>query len=541
MNLEKSVKETFRSLRKSQAAVVFLGLADSLMLMGITYSMQKIIDGLILGKEGRVDAYFYLFFILLIASLVVMYFLQYHLRLLGFTGDFELRAKLFANLLGKKPAYHLKNASGELLTKITNDTEQISKVYGDGLPTMIMMALRFFVTVCFMAYYNFWVTLIVLVIVFSCFLLSKVVSDKVGGHTAELQRIKGEEQQLILQSLVGFKTIYQLQKVKFFQSIYEDFLKNKKLIASSNLARAYSIFTQIFTFGFNVVPFIIILLSVPSIKSGNMTVGDAIAMYAVAGSLPEPIRLIADFVNQKKVANKIMMENEEIYLEPPMQEQKLLNDLKELGLKVESFSYDEKEILKDFSLHIERGEIITIMGESGTGKTSIFNMLCGFIQDERVKLFYNAQSLRTIDKDFYNKVLQVEQKVITIHDTIRNNITFGDIYSEEAIQEVISVAQLETLVEKKGLDYVIAEGAANISGGECQRIGIARMLLRKPNLLLLDEPTSALDNNTSENLAAALHHYAKKYGISLLVISHKDEFIDKSDRVISLTKAKSNL
>ncbi len=361
----------------------------------------------------------------------------------------------------------MQSSSGELLTKITNDTEQLSKVYGDGYPTVIMMGIRFLTTVGFMIYYNPGVTLVVLVIVFLCFALSKVVSDKLGKYSAQLQQAKGEEQQLVLQSLGGFKTIYQLQKADFFKSIYRDFLYNKKYLAASSLASQYSIFTQIFTFGFNVVPFLIILLSVPSIRSGQMTVGDAIAMYAVSGGLPEPIRIIADFVNQKKVVKQIINANEDIYEEQSEPKGKLLDPLSELGLRVESFSYDEKEILRDFSLCMRRGEMVTVMGESGTGKTSLFNMVSGFIRDERVALFFNGERMREIGSSFYGRVLQVEQKVVTIVDTVRSNICFGEEYTEDELREVIAVAQLESFVEKNGMNYIIAEGASNISGGEC--------------------------------------------------------------------------
>ncbi len=535
-NSEKVVRGAFGSLRIRQFAVVVLGVIDGLVLLGITYSMQKIIDALILGKEGNVDTYLYLFFGLLAVSVLLMYFLQYHLRLLNFTADFGIRLKLFDNLLRKTPEYHLQSSSGELLTKITNDTEQLSKVYGDGYPTVIMMGIRFLTTVGFMIYYNPGVTLVVLVIVFLCFALSKVVSDKLGKYSAQLQQAKGEEQQLVLQSLSGFKTIYQLQKADFFKSIYRDFLYNKKYLAASSLASQYSIFTQIFTFGFNVVPFLIILLSVPSIRSGQMTVGDAIAMYAVSGGLPEPIRIIADFVNQKKVVKQIINANEDIYEEQSEPKGKLLDPLSELGLRVESFSYDEKEILRDFSLCMRRGEMVTVMGESGTGKTSLFNMVSGFIRDERVALFFNGERMREIGSSFYGRVLQVEQKVVTIVDTVRSNICFGEEYTEDELREVIAVAQLESFVEKNGMNYIIAEGASNISGGECQRLGIARMLLRKPDLLLLDEPTSALDAKTSERLATALRSYAEKYDITLLVISHKNEFVEHSSQVINLNR-----
>lgn len=108
------------------------------------------------------------------------------------------------------------------------------------------------------------------------------------------------------------------------------------------------------------------------------------------------------------------------------------------------------------------------------------------------------------------------------------------IFSKEDIDEVIDVCQLRNLINNKCLDFVVDQRAENISDGEKQRVSIARMLIRKPSLLLLDEPTSALDEKTSENFVKSLIDYAHKYEMTIVAITHRNDFTTKADKIIKL-------
>ncbi|MDO4595189.1 MAG: ATP-binding cassette domain-containing protein [Tissierellia bacterium] len=126
------------------------------------------------------------------------------------------------------------------------------------------------------------------------------------------------------------------------------------------------------------------------------------------------------------------------------------------------------------------------------------------------------------------------QKSITINDTIIKNIVLGEKFSKDEIDEVIKMCQLENLIRLKGEDFIVNESADNLSGGEKQRISLARVLIRKPDVILLDEPTSALDENTAENFISAFFEFIKKYEMSAIVITHKNDFVKISDMIVDL-------
>ena len=119
-------------------------------------------------------------------------------------------------------------------------------------------------------------------------------------------------------------------------------------------------------------------------------------------------------------------------------------------------------------------------------------------------------------------------------DTIKNNICCGDMYKEDELREIYKLTLLEEFIGKYGEDKIIDFSDSNISGGEKQRIALARILIRKPKLLLLDEITSSLDDTNSHLLAKNIYEYAKTNNITVVVISHKDEFLEYSNKVIKV-------
>lgn len=154
---------------------------------------------------------------------------------------------------------------------------------------------------------------------------------------------------------------------------------------------------------------------------------------------------------------------------------------------------------------------------------------------KNVEIKINNQNLDQFsDNDIYDIAVQIDQTSITINDTIIENVLLGDSFPEEEIEEALKAACVDDIIKNKGKDFIIDASATNVSGGERQRIAIARIILRKPDLIMMDEPTSALDEATSQRLVNYLKEFTKKHNITLMVISHKKDFTQISDEIINV-------
>lgn len=189
-------------------------------------------------------------------------------------------------------------------------------------------------------------------------------------------------------------------------------------------------------------------------------------------------------------------------------------------------------ILKDVSFEINKGDFVSIKGDSGSGKSTIFKFINGSLDDDNVDVKINDLSPK--EYNFYTMIKIVTQNNYILNDTVINNISLGDNYDNDYLDEIIKICQLEEFVKKYGYDKIIDSTSSNISGGEKARINIARILIRKPEVLLLDEISAALDKKTSDKIAKNIYDFAKKNNITVISISHKDEFEKYSNKIINV-------
>ena len=163
--------------------------------------------------------------------------------------------------------------------------------------------------------------------------------------------------------------------------------------------------------------------------------------------------------------------------------------------------YDDKVVLNDITHKFEKNKSYAIVGTSGSGKTTLINLLLGKFNNYSGNIYYNDTELKKISIDSLFEISSfVEQNVFVFDDSIINNITMYSNIEEELLNEAINKSGLAKLIEEKGPDYRCGENGCNLSGGEKQRISIARALVKKSQLLLLDEATSALDNETYSSI-----------------------------------------
>lgn len=198
------------------------------------------------------------------------------------------------------------------------------------------------------------------------------------------------------------------------------------------------------------------------------------------------------------------------------------------------YPHTDEDIIKDFTLAVEPGECIAFVGASGSGKSTIMNMIIGFMTPTRGTLRIDGKPIEALNlSDYRHFISVVPQNSILFTGTIRENITYGltDV-SDDHLNEVVRLANINEFTDElpNGLDTEIGENGSNLSGGQKQRISIARALIRDPKILILDEATSALDNISEYHVQKAINHLTK--GRTTFIVAHRLSTIRNADRIV---------
>ena len=206
------------------------------------------------------------------------------------------------------------------------------------------------------------------------------------------------------------------------------------------------------------------------------------------------------------------------------------------------FTYSDKDIpaLENINIEILPGENIAIVGPSGSGKSTIVNLLLRFFDPENGKILFDEIDIKNLKlSELRKNVAIVSQEIALLHGTVRENIAYGDkTASKEKIQRAAIESDAHEFIKRlpKEYDTIVRENGENLSGGEKQRISIARAILKNPALLILDEPTSSLDASTEENIKNSIKRASKHR--TTITIAHRISTIKNSDRILVLDKGK---
>ena len=215
---------------------------------------------------------------------------------------------------------------------------------------------------------------------------------------------------------------------------------------------------------------------------------------------------------------------------------------KNLGdIRVEniSFSYDNSsKVLEDVNFRFEQGKKYAIVGGSGSGKSTLVKLLMQYYDNYEGAIYCDTENITSVDRSIlYSKMAMIHQKVFLFDDTIKNNITMFQEYDSATLQDVIQKSGLNCIVEERGLDYQLGDGGNKLSGGEQQRIAIARALLKRTNVLILDEATASLDNQVGTQIENTV---LEQDNLTAIVVTHKllETLLKKYDCIVVMHKGR---
>lgn len=319
-------------------------------------------------------------------------------------------------------------------------------------------------------------------------------------------KVLGKTQQMVMESTTAYnETVSDLlngyEVVKTYHA--EEQMLHKFSIAAQKLERRKEHFSSLMagvygvtTLSSVVVQFFIMGLAGFFAVKGYITIGSIVAVTQLTGQVISPAFELSAKISELKSARPVL-DTLHTLSHPEIYEKKTGHKLKKhISLRNVSFKYDDRTILKNVSATFEKGKKYAILGKSGSGKSTLLKLIAGYYPEFEGKICTDEIAALP------DRLAMIHQKTFLFNDSVRNNLTLWKSYTENEISEVIKKAGLKEVMEHlpQGLDTIIEENGSNFSGGECQRLAIARALLSGKDILLMDEATSALDEQTANDV-----------------------------------------
>ena len=512
---------TFTSLFQTAALIIISLMLEKIMAIATAKDLEA------LYEQG-------IMFLVLFGLSVLMYMLITYLK-----PKYQKKAitqyknNIYTHILDKNIANFNKHNTSTYISALTNDVTKIEEDYLFSAFDLITNITLFICTIVVMLIYSPLLTLSGIILSLLPFIGAIIVGGKLAFHEKEISDQNASFMHFIKDNLIGFSTI------KVFKSegkIKELFVKNNNVLESkkANKTKTLALMEMVQTVLSLVSQFGVFFIGAYiSIKTGDIAPSVILLFVQLMNYIISPLMQIPSSLS-KRLACKPLFEkiSEIIQKESDTNQGEAIDDINEIIISNLKFMYDDKVILNDITHKFERNKAYAIVGTSGSGKTTLINLLLGKYNNYSGNIHYNNTELREISIDSLFEVSSfVEQNVFVFDDSIINNITMYSNIEDELLKEAINKSGLATFIEEKGRDYRCGENGCNLSGGEKQRISIARALVKKSKLLLLDEATSALDNETSSSIT---NNLLQIDNTTKIMITHRldEEMLKKFDEII---------
>ncbi|PJK16277.1 multidrug ABC transporter permease [Chryseomicrobium excrementi] len=475
--------------------------------------------------------------LLLIVQAILSGVAFYLMRKIGEYVVAYIRNKVWRHVLGLPVAFFDEEESGELMSRILQDTGVIKSLITDHLITFFTSILTVVGAIAILIYIDWKMTLILLIsvpvtlaIMFPIGrMMSKVAKstqNEVATFSAQLGRVL---QNIRLVKYSQSEPKEQLHGEQQVARIYSFYLKEAKLVA---------VLSPVMTLVMTLVLIVVFGYGGAQVASGALTAGALVAIIFYLIQIIVPFTQMANFFTayQKTVGATERIKDILERSQEPAEGISLPYEEQHIELRDVTFAYGEKVILDNVSLIIPKGKVTAFVGESGGGKTTLFSMLQRFYQPRDGAILYGDTDIRNIDlKEWRHLFGYVSQESPLMNGTIRDNVLYGvdsRSVSEEAIEQALKQANAWEFVSKleQGLETPVGEGGIKLSGGQRQRIAIARAVIRNPRILLLDEATSSLDTESERLVQQALKSIMK--GRTTLVIAHRLSTVQHADQLV---------
>ena len=525
-NIFELVFEVIKTNKKEYLNIIFLSLFILLFTVTISFYFQFLIDNIY--HKVIVVQIFIIFLSLTLLKALTTLFRNEVLLTLKQKIDFSLTLGVIKQIINLPYQYYKTRSTGDVISRIS-DLEDIKQVLNNTILIFFIETPFALIALIVLYIYNKSLFLISFITIILYLILSLIFRKKFNFLINNCQKKKSNVTTSMVESIQGFETIKGLSIsdniINIIERKYSDFLKEEyKLESNYNIQEFLK--NIVSESGFIVTIFIGILL----IRNEVITIGMLITINTLISYFLEPIKNIINYDYAFKEANNSYRRICELFSDNKTKE--LIKSNGNIKIDNLSFTYNNKlDNLKDINLTFKEGNKVLLIGKSGSGKSTLLKL---------IKKYYESTKIYINNNNWYDdiNIAYISQNEILFTDSLINNLKLNRNIDLNDINSVVKICHVDSIIKNNnlGLNMLIEENGFNLSGGEKQRIILARTLLKKFDILLIDEGLNQLDINLERNILINL--FKKYYNKTIIIVSHRYNNMDLYDQVVKISNGK---
>ncbi|MFQ5835142.1 MAG: ABC transporter ATP-binding protein [bacterium] len=527
--------------KRNLILAVFFSVGTNLFALLIPYVLRYTIDGLktLMNKETL------LLYALLIVSISIMAgFFRFLMtrRLMGvaFQIEYELRNDLFNHLQKLSLSYFHKTRTGDIMARATNDLKAVRKLVGAGIRNLLNTIIMGSAAIILMLIIDYKLTLYSLIPLPVLTIAVTIFSSRIFYRFQKVQEQFSSISVGVQENLTGIRVVkayvQEENEKRKFKQLNQDYM-NKNM----SLVKIWGLFFPFIMLIAGIGMVIVLWLGGRLVIAGKISLGQFVQFNGYLMMLTWPMMALGWVINLVQRGSASMGRLIEILDQvPEIKDSEYLEDIRTLEGEIEfknvSFAYDKKVILKNIDLKIPKGITIGIIGPTGSGKSTLVNLIPRLLEVREGSLTIDGMEIKTIPLKILRKNIgYVPQETFLFSESLKENIIYGlEGFDEAKLRRAVSISALSDEIERFSQRYEtpVGERGVTLSGGQKQRTALSRAIIREPKILILDDAFSSVDVHTEEKILKQLRKFRKRR--TCILVSHRTSTIQDADWIVVL-------
>jgi len=532
-------------LKKYQAKIIIgatMVLLTNIVAVVSPWILRNAIDRLYLEVSRDILLYYAS---LLIAASAVEGLFRFLMRriLIGVSRniEYDLRNDLFSHLLSLSPSFYQRNPTGDIMSRATNDLSAVRMVLGPGIMYSINTLFTAVLTISILVTLNLQLAILTLLPLLAVSVCVKYFGNQIHQRFERIQEQFATLTTLAQENVSGIRVVKAYNQEEAFIGRFQE--ANQDYVDRSlSLVRVWGVFNPLLTFLLGLSSVGLLWYGGRQVIQGSMTVGDFVAFMAYLSMLTWPTIALGWVINIFERGSASMGRMNQIFQSRPEIRDESSSTLSTLEGHIQvknlTFSYNGAPVLKNVSFEIPAGQTLAIVGRTGSGKSTLVNLLCRLYQVPEAGIFIDGSDINNIPLEtLRTHIGYVPQETFLFSETVQQNIAFGrPEASLQSIQESAKISNIWPDIQEfpRKFETFVGERGITLSGGQKQRIAISRALLVNPRILILDDALSSVDTDTEEKILQGLA--GEFTNRTVILISHRISTVKMADQILVLEK-----